>query len=87
MEGSVEVEFKPRTMEEAEPEKTKTPMSIISLGLVLLLSGIAWVSGSTVIFIGLVTGSEETIGIFKEDVYMVALFGFLAFLAFFYWLA
>ncbi len=81
MESSVDVEFKPRTASEAEPEKNKTPMGIISLGLILLLSGIVWMIGSTIIFIGLVTGSEEITATFKEDVYMVALFGFLAFLA------
>jgi ferredoxin len=76
-------------MEDSVSEKTeiegkesiKTPTALIILGIMLLASGITWIGGSIISFIGLITGAGEINTIFKEDVYMVGLFGFAGFLA------
>jgi polyferredoxin len=67
--------------EKEEKKEAKTPLVIKILGVLLLSSGAIWTFASIYNFYGLLTGSQEINAIFKEDVYMVGLFGFMAFLA------
>ncbi|UCE39391.1 MAG: 4Fe-4S binding protein [Thermoplasmata archaeon] len=81
MENSAKKEAEPKEIQEDESEKAKAPAAITSLGLLLLVTGIVWLVGSLIAIYGLVTGSDEVIAIFKDDVYMVALYGFTGFFA------
>lgn len=81
MENQTEKKTEAGSSEGEINEKKKTPVAIMILGLLLLLTGIVWLLGSVIVVIGLVSGSNEIDNVFKNDVYMVALFGFTAFLA------
>lgn len=81
MEDSAEISSEPEILDKDQVERAATPLVILILGLLLLVSGIVWSIASAINFIGLVTGSDEITAIFKEDVYMVGLFGFMGFLA------
>jgi ferredoxin len=84
MEDSVEQKTTPGKQEKKDDSQDvirDVPKSLTIIGSLLVITGFVWIIGSIVSLWGLVSGSKEIYYAFKEDVYMVALYGFSAFIA------
>ncbi len=81
MEDGVEARKEQEQRGELETEKSAIPVSIKISGLLLLGTGFVWVIGSGFVLFGLISKFDIVYEAFKDDVYMVFLYGFLAFLA------
>jgi ferredoxin len=80
MKSNDDAKSEPKESNEKETKKTKVSMTMQMLGVSFLLSGFIWLFGSILVFLGLILDSLGVNALFKGDVYLAVLFGFIAFL-------
>lgn len=80
MENEEEMKYGYKNEDESERVSNETPKAVKSLGSLILISGLVWLLISFVILLSVIFGYEELKSLFKDDIYMVLLFGFAAFI-------